>query len=61
MNNDQLEGKWKQIRGSFKKKYGKLTDDDTTYTEGKFDELLGRLQEKTGREKEDIKREIETW
>ena len=61
MNNDQLEGKWKQIRGSFKKKYGNLTDDDTTYTEGKFDELLGRLQEKTGKDKEQLKREIDNW
>ena len=32
MNNDQLEGKWKQIKGEFKQKYGDLTDDDTTYT-----------------------------
>ncbi|GHA37277.1 hypothetical protein GCM10007103_18290 [Salinimicrobium marinum] len=61
MNNDQLEGKWKQIKGSFKQKYGDLTDDDTTYTEGKFDELLGRLQEKTGRGKEELKREIDNW
>lgn len=61
MNNDQLEGKWKQIRGQFKQKYGGLTDDDTTYREGKFDEMLGRLQEKTGRSKEELKKEIDKW
>ena len=61
MNNDQLEGKWKQIRGEFKQRYGDLTDDDTTYREGKFDELLGRLQEKTGRTKEELKQEIDRW
>lgn len=59
MNNDQLEGKWKQVKGQFKQKYGDLTDDDTTYAEGKFDEMLGRLQERTGRSKEDLKTEID--
>ncbi|ASV30785.1 CsbD family protein [Maribacter cobaltidurans] len=61
MNKDQLEGKWKQVKGEFKQKYGNVTDDDTTYAEGKFDEMLGRLQEKTGKKKEDLKQEIETW
>ncbi len=61
MNNDQLEGKWKQVKGEFKQKYGNLTDDDVTYSEGKFDEMMGRLQEKTGKGKEDLKSEIENW
>ncbi|PKD16631.1 general stress protein CsbD [Salegentibacter salinarum] len=60
MNNDQLEGKWKQVRGQFKQKYGDVTDDDTTYSEGKFDEMLGRLQERTGKTKEELKREIDS-
>ncbi|MFL0353719.1 CsbD family protein [Xanthomarina sp. GH4-25] len=61
MNKDQLEGKWKQVKGDFKQKYGKLTDNDLTYAEGKFDEMLGKLQEKTGKKKEDLKNEIENW
>ena len=61
MNSDQLEGKWKQIKGKFKQKYGDVTDNDTTFAEGKFDEMLGRLQEKTGKRKEELKREIEEW
>ena len=61
MNEDQIEGKWKQIRGEFKQKYGKLTDDDVTYSEGKFDEMLGLLQEKTGKSKEELKKEIDKW
>lgn len=61
MNKTQLEGKWNQVKGEFKQKYGNVTDDDTTYAEGKFDEMLGRLQEKTGKQKEEIKKEIETW
>ena len=59
MNSDQLEGKWKQVKGQFKQKYGKLTDDDVTYSEGKFDEMLGNLQEKTGKSKEELKKEID--
>ena len=61
MNEDLLAGKWKQIKGEFKKKYGNLTDNDTVYHEGKFDELLGRLQEKTGHNKEELKKEIHDW
>ena len=58
MTNDELEGKWKQVKGKFKQKYGDLTDDDTTYSEGKFDELMGRLQEKTGKTKQELRDEI---
>lgn len=61
MNSDQLEGKWKQVKGEFKKKYGKLTDDDVTYTEGNFDKMMGKLQEKTGKRREELEREIENW
>ena len=43
MNSDQLEGKWKQVKGKFKQKYGDLTDNDLTYSEGKFDEFMGIL------------------
>ncbi len=53
-----MEGKWKQVKGKFKQKYGDLTDDDLMYSEGKFDEMLGRLQEKTGKLKDELKREI---
>jgi len=61
MNEDQFKGKWKQIKGEVKQKYADLTDDDLLYAEGKSDELLGRLQEKTGKSKEQLKDEIEKW
>lgn len=51
MNEDQFKGKWNQVKGKLKQKYGELTDDDLKYAEGKSDELLGRLQEKTGKAK----------
>ncbi len=59
MNQMELEGKWNQVKGNFKQKYGNVTDDDVTFSEGKFDEMLGRLQEKTGKSKEELKNEIE--
>ncbi len=61
MNANQLEGKWNQIKGDFKKKYGKLTDKDTTNAEGEFDKMLGQLQEKIGKTQEQLKEEIDRW
>lgn len=61
MNEDQFKGKWNQAKGEMKQKYAKLTDDDLKYAEGKSDELLGRLQEKTGKTKEELKKEIESY
>lgn len=48
MNKDILEGKWKQVRGEAKAWWGKLTDDDLDRAGGKFDVLVGMLQEKYG-------------
>ena len=55
----QLKGNWNEIKGKLKQKYGQLTDDDLTFAEGKDDELLGRLQQRLGRTKEEIRRELE--
>jgi uncharacterized protein YjbJ (UPF0337 family) len=48
MNKDILEGQWKQIRGEAKAWWGKLTDNDLDRAAGKFDVLVGLLQEKYG-------------
>jgi uncharacterized protein YjbJ (UPF0337 family) len=58
MDNLRIKGNWNQIKGKLKQSYGNLTDDDLTYIEGKEDELLGRLQEKTGKSKDQLKKEI---
>lgn len=58
MNEDQFKAKWKTAKGKLKQKYAALTDDDLTYAEGKLDELLGRLQQKTGETKEQLKKMI---
>ena len=52
---DKIKGNWNQLKGKVKQQYGELTDDDLMYTEGKEDELIGRIQEKTGKAKDEIK------
>ena len=48
MNEDTVKGKWKQLSGKVKEKWGKLTDDDMTRAEGSRDHLIGKLQEHYG-------------
>lgn len=57
---DKIKGNWNQLKGKVKQKYGSLTDDDLTYAEGQEDELLGRIQEKTGESKEAVKKFIDS-
>jgi uncharacterized protein YjbJ (UPF0337 family) len=59
MNEMETRGKWDQIKGKLKQKYGQLTDDDLAFAEGKSDELYGRVAEKLGRTKEQVRDEIE--
>ncbi|HMV10699.1 MAG TPA: CsbD family protein [Cyclobacteriaceae bacterium] len=54
----ELKGTWNETKGKLKQKYAELTDDDLTFAEGKEDELLGRLQKRLGRTKEDIRKEL---
>ena len=54
MDNLELRGKWNEIKGKVKQSYADLTDDDLTYEEGKDDELLGRLQQKTGKTRDEV-------
>jgi uncharacterized protein YjbJ (UPF0337 family) len=53
-----MKGNWNEVKGKLKQRYGELSDDDLTYVEGKEDELLGRLQKKTGKSKEELRDEI---
>ena len=52
MNEDIFKGKWKELKGSVKEKWGELTDDDVTEVEGKTEKLVGILQEKYGYSKD---------
>ena len=59
MNKLQIKGSWKEFKGKLKQSYGNLTDDDLVFAEGKDDELLGRLQRKLGKSKDEIRQMIE--
>jgi uncharacterized protein YjbJ (UPF0337 family) len=52
------EGKWKQLEGSVKERWGKLTDDEVTQVEGSAEKLAGKLQEKYGYTIEEAKKEV---
>ena len=54
MNNLTFKGTWNEVQGKLKQKYGHLTDNDLIYTEGKHDELVGRLQKKLGKRQDEI-------
>ena len=61
MNWEQIEGKWMQMKGSVKQKWGKLTDDDLTFINGSREKFVGRLQERYGYSKEQAQMQIEEW
>lgn len=61
MNSDQFEGKWKQLKGSVKQRWGKLTDNDLTTMSGKKDELVGKIQERYGITREQAQKEADEW
>lgn len=61
MNNDQIAGKWKQLKGEAKVLWGKLTDDELDIAEGNRDKLAGLLQERYGKTKEAAQREVDDF
>lgn len=61
MNWDRIEGNWKQIAGSVKARWGKLTDDHLAVIEGKRERLLGRIQEAYGVSAEEAEKQLSDW
>jgi len=58
MNNDIMKGKWKQVSGTVKEKWGKLTDDDIQEIDGNLEVFQGKMQEKYGMEKDEAEKEF---
>jgi uncharacterized protein YjbJ (UPF0337 family) len=58
MNETTLKGNWNELKGKIKQAWGDLTDDDLAYEEGQEDELYGRIQQKTGQTKDEIRKKI---
>jgi uncharacterized protein YjbJ (UPF0337 family) len=61
VNWDQVEGKWKQMKGTVRDKWGKLTDDDLEQIAGKKDKLIGKIQERYGIQKEQAEEQFDQW
>ncbi len=59
MNKLQAKGNWNIAKGRLKQKWSKLTDDDLRFEEGKDDELLGRIQKRTGEAREVVEKALE--
>ena len=58
MNQDQIAGKWKQLKGEAKVMWGKLTDDELDQAEGQAEKLAGLIQERYGKSKEEAATEV---
>ena len=54
MDRLELKGRWNELKGKVKQAHADLTDDDLRYEEGKDDELVGRIQKKLGKTREDV-------
>ena len=61
MNWDQIAGHWKPIKGKAKMKWGKLTDDEIDVVEGKRDQLVGKIQQRYGIDKDKAEKEVDEW
>ena len=59
MNKLEMKGNWNIAKGKLKKKWANLTDDDLRFEEGKDDELIGRIQKRTGQTREQVERALE--
>jgi len=61
MNKLQIKGDWNILKGKLKQKWADLTDDDLDYMEGKKDEWVGRIQKRTGQEREQIENDLKEF
>jgi uncharacterized protein YjbJ (UPF0337 family) len=61
MNKDIVEGKWKQLKGTVRARWGKLTDDDVTEIGGNYQKLEGKIQERYGVSKDEADKMINEW
>lgn len=61
MNWDQVEGNWKQLKGKAQAKWGDMTDDEWHSAAGRREQLVGIVQEKYGKAKEEAEREVDGW
>lgn len=61
MNKHTIKGEWNQLKGSVKKTWGELTDDDMTKIGGDRDKLVGSVQERYGHAQDEAERQVDDW
>jgi len=61
MNWDQVEGNWKQFKGKVRSKWGMLTNDELDVIQGRRDQLIGKIQERYGLEREQAEKEVDDF
>jgi len=61
MNREQMEGSWRVMRGKVKEQWGRLTDDDLDVISGKHDQLIGKIQQRYGKERDQVERDVDRW
>ncbi len=61
MNTDQIAGKWKELKGKARTKWGDITNDDWDRIQGKREEIVGLVQQRYGRAKQEAEREVDSW
>ena len=61
MNLDQIKGKWTELKGKARAEWGELTDDELDQAAGERDQMVGLIQQKYGKAKEEAEREVDRW
>lgn len=61
MNQDRIQGRWKEIKGKVRERWGQLTDDDLDVIAGRRDQLLGRIQQRHGLARDEAERQVRDW
>ena len=61
MNTDVLEGKWRQVRGQVRERWGKITNDELDQIAGKRDQLIGKIQEKYGLARDEAEQQLDEF
>jgi len=61
MNWDTVKGKWTELKGLAREKWGELTDDEWDQIQGNKEQLIGKIQQKYGKTREAAEREVEDW
>lgn len=60
-SNTGLENKWDNIKTSYRQKYPNLTEEDVQFREGEFDDMTQRVAERTNRNRDEVRNEIQNW